>query len=82
MTRSDDHQDLTTRGMLMDDDFPTPALHSLTRPQETPPMDADEFDTQFALMDDRDRAAHLEQGANIVGQGAREPQEIRETPPD
>jgi hypothetical protein len=49
---------------------------------KTPPVDADEFDAQFALMDDRDRAAHLEEGVNIAGQGAREPQEIGEAPPD
>ena len=76
MTHSDDHGDLTMRGMLMDDS-PTPALYSLTRPLEIPPMEADEFDKHFALMDDRDRA-HLGDGTSIVRQAAQEPQEIRE----
>ena len=80
MTHSDDHEDLTMRGMLMDDS-PTPALYSLTRPLEIPPIDADEFDAHFALMDDRERA-HLEDGANIVRQAAGEPQEIQEAPPE
>jgi hypothetical protein len=80
MTHSDDHENLTTRGMLMDDS-PTPALYTLTRPLEIPPTEADEFDAHFALMDDRDRA-HLGDGTNIVRQAAREPQEIRETPPE
>lgn len=80
MTHSDDHEDLTTGGMLMDAN-PTPALYSLTRPLEIPPMEADKFDAHFALIDDRDRA-HLEDEANIVKQASREPQEIREAPPE
>jgi hypothetical protein len=66
VTHPDDHEDLTMRGMLMDDDS-TPARYSLTRPVETPPVDADEFDAQFAVMDDR--AAHLEEGATSRGKG-------------
>ena len=81
MTHSDDHEDLSMRGMLMDDDSPTPTPYSLTRPLETPPMDAGEFDAHFALMDDRDRA-RLEDEAETGRQAAREPQEIQETPPD
>jgi hypothetical protein len=81
MTHADDHEDPTMRGMLMDDDFPTPAPYSLTRPLETPPLDAGEFDAHFALMEDRDRP-HREDGAKIVRQAEREPQELREAPPD
>jgi hypothetical protein len=48
-----DKEHVTTRGMLMDESA-TPARHKLVTPQELPPAEGDQFDSQFALLDERE----------------------------
>jgi hypothetical protein len=49
-----DKERVVTRGMLMDESA-TPARHSLVTPQELPPSEGDQFDSRFALLDERER---------------------------
>jgi hypothetical protein len=48
-----DKEHVTTRGMVMDESA-TRARHNLVTPQELPPAEGDQFDSQFALLDERE----------------------------
>jgi hypothetical protein len=58
-----DKERVTTRGMLMDESA-TPARHNLVTPQELPPVQGDQFDSRFVLLDEREHGDATERSVS------------------
>ena len=54
MSKPDPADESVPMGAMLMDDSPIPAPFSLTRPQELPPFEVDEFKMPFAIADDRE----------------------------